>query len=767
MSKQISLGKKLKYPITITKLLKRPGDSFQKEDPVFQYTFTWYQEVGDPFGGDTWQEKQTTIADWGSPADGKILAWKVHEGQTIDKDTTCMEIEETCSHPVQFAGLCAVCGKDMNETSWAAEGTDADRATVNMIHDQTLLAVSVDEASKAETELQRRLLKHRKLSLVVDLDQTIIHACIDPTVGEWQRDPQSPNYDAVKDVKAFQLNDDGPRGLTSGCWYYIKMRPGLRDFLAHVAELYELHVYTMGTRAYAQNIAKIVDPEHRLFGDRIISRDENGSLTAKTLSRLFPVDTKMVVIIDDRADVWPKNRPNLIKVVPYDFFPSIGDINSSFLPKRQDLPKAVPSIKLRVGDKSDDNPKANVAEGAQTTSEAKNGSDEVQPSAENEKVATPADGESRLSALEELVSMGGGDDPTIRRIQAEEQETFLEKQLIERPLLHMQQELDKEDEENTSQSTNGNTDETVKEGAPVPEHPHHRHHLLKDDDRELIYLEKHLQKVHKAFFEEYDRSLAGATGGRVAHLRPGSNKKVSLKDESADLKLVPDIADVMPGLKSKILAGTHIVLSGLVPLGIDVERSEIGLQAISFGAQIQTKISRKVTHVVVSPNRTRTQKVRQALEYPHIKIVSQQWLMDSMSKWQKEDETPHLVSLRTYPQPVFVSNQAQIQIRREDRGLDSNTHSMNSSSDDSLLDTDDEADNELLGNNDEPLDPDGVIPSALSDPTSPIDDLQKFDWGSADAELEEFMASGSDGDESDTSSIASSKSQPPEYSIGD
>jgi RNA polymerase II subunit A-like phosphatase len=644
MGKQINLGKKLKYPITITKLLKQPGEAFQKQDPIFQYTFTWFQEVGDPFG-ETWQEKQTTIADWDSPADGKLLDWRIHEGMVIDKDTVCMEIEESCSHSVQFAGLCAICGKDMNETSWANEGTDADRANINMIHDQVLLAVSKEEANRAEEQLQRRLLKHRKLSLVVDLDQTIIHACIEPTVGEWQRDPNSPNYEAVKDVKAFQLNDDGPKGLTSGCWYYIKMRPGLKEFLAHIAELYELHVYTMGTRAYAQNIAKIVDPEHKLFGDRIISRDENGSLTAKTLSRLFPVDTKMVVIIDDRADVWPKNRPNLIKVVPYDFFVGIGDINSSFLPKRQEIPKA-PSIKLRLPEKAAEKAKDSASAGTitpfgyQMLSDAEIDSSGEKPEAD----AGSADSETRISALEELVSMGGGDDPTIRKIQAEEQEEFLEKQIKERPLLHMQQELEKEDGDTSTQSSsNGDSDEALKNGDGENEHHHQRHHLLKDDDRELVYLEEHLKRLHKAFYDEYDQSLAGALGGRVAHLRPGSNKKLSMKEESADLKIVPDIGEVMPRLKAKTLVGTVIVLSGLVPLGVDVMRSEIVQQALSFGAHIQTKITRKVTHVVVSANRTRTQKVRQAAKYPHIKIVNQQWLMNCMSKWEREDETPCLV----------------------------------------------------------------------------------------------------------------------------
>jgi RNA polymerase II subunit A C-terminal domain phosphatase len=52
----------------------------------------------------------------------------------------------------------------------------------------------------------------------------------------------------------------------------------------------------------------------------------------KSLRRLFPASTKMVVIIDDRANVWPSNRQSFLKVRPYDLFKGIEDINSSFLP---------------------------------------------------------------------------------------------------------------------------------------------------------------------------------------------------------------------------------------------------------------------------------------------------------------------------------------------------------------------------------------------------------------------------------------------------
>jgi RNA polymerase II subunit A C-terminal domain phosphatase len=98
-----------------------------------------------------------------------------------------------------------------------------------------------------------------------------------------------------------------------------------------------MHVYTMGTRAYAEEVCAAIDPDRKIFGGRILSRDESGSkmlyffyltfakkyistgLTQKNLQRLFPCDTSMVVIINDRADVWEWS-PNLIKVIPCQYY---------------------------------------------------------------------------------------------------------------------------------------------------------------------------------------------------------------------------------------------------------------------------------------------------------------------------------------------------------------------------------------------------------------------------------------------------------------
>ncbi|CZS97990.1 related to phosphoserine phosphatase fcp1 [Rhynchosporium agropyri] len=742
MGKLLSFGAKLKYPITIVKILKQPGDSITKLEPILQYKWSWTLIVGDPNDPKgQWPEEQIAIGDWESPVEGTLKSWKVKEGMVIDKDMRFVDVEETCPHSIQFQGLCGICGKDMTEMNWTSTSDDTERAKINMIHDQTSLKVSQDEASKAEGELQKRLLAHRKLSLVVDLDQTIIHACIEPTVGEWQRDKTSPNYEAVKDVRSFQLNDDGPRGLASGCWYYIKMRPGLKEFLAKVSEMYELHVYTMGTRAYAINIAKIVDPDKKLFGDRIISRDENGNVTAKSLARLFPVDTKMVVIIDDRADVWPSNRPNLIKVVPYDFFLGIGDINSSFLPKREEMPAMPPPLKKKAskGELKDSESK----EDANGPENQKPEIEEVKSTETDKLETTNSEEGSKISALEELVRMGSGDDQALRLEQAAEQEKFLEKQLTDRPLLHMQEKLDKEDNEApVDEAANGS----------ATQEPQHRHNLLVDNDVELKYLEQHLTQIHKAFYDEYEGRVINASGGRVAQLKPGLNKKMSIN--GADRKVVPDIGNVMPRLKAKTLAGCTIVMSGLVPLQADIMRTEIGLQAASFGADIQSKVNRKVTHLVASTSRTRTHKVRQAAKYPNIKIVNQLWLLNSMSKWQKEDETPYLVT-------IHEADRARGDAFNSD--APSSINESDGTSDDSASEDEDRDSLPASSQDETAVDEDGVMPDDMEGGISPIDNLKGFDWGGADHELDEFMASDSEanesGNESDVSKVSTSSGQ--------
>ncbi|KAG2196900.1 hypothetical protein INT47_005124 [Mucor saturninus] len=209
---------------------------------------------------------------------------------------------EACTHQVQYNGLCAVCGTLLESSDDRGGGGFLGNSHINMGYDTLGLTVSREEAERLEAENARRLLKCRKLSLILDLDQTIVHASWDQRVGELVK---GENTD---DIREFQLPDNTT--------YYIKLRPGLDEFLNEVEKLYELHIYTMGTRDYAEAVAKEIDPKGTIFKERILSRDESGSVTQKKLQRLFPCDTSMVVVLDDRSDVWSFS-PNLIRIKPF------------------------------------------------------------------------------------------------------------------------------------------------------------------------------------------------------------------------------------------------------------------------------------------------------------------------------------------------------------------------------------------------------------------------------------------------------------------
>jgi RNA polymerase II subunit A C-terminal domain phosphatase len=658
----LRLPSSLHYPIKITKIEKRVGEYVNLDDHIFVYSYKTKRKEGSRYDEEEhWVEREYTT-HFSSTLEGTIKSWRVWDGDVISNSRDICEIEEDCAHEVQFNGLCTNCGKDLTRELPDA-ASDMDRAPIRMAHDTPHLTISQDEAARIDQESKQRLLAGRKLSLVVDLDQTIIHAAVDPTIGEWQKDPHNPNYDAVKDVRAFQLLDDGP-GMR-GCWYYIKMRPGLTEFLDNISQLYELHIYTMGTRQYAQQISNIVDPDHTFFGDRILSRDESGSMVAKNLERLFPIDTKMVVIIDDRGDVW-KWSANLVRVIPFDFFVGIGDINSSFLPKKTEIAVTPKQEKKTTPQRvSDDDGDGEVA--ADGTSTLQNGT----------------------SALENLLAMSGSNDAAAREEQTKSQEETIHTQLEEKPLQKMQRQQDEKDaaesgseaaspsettitsnnpdssphtngtstaatsvpssttsqsqklDTQTTDSDSDSSDNDSSSGTPKK----NRHSILKNDDEELIHLERSLTAVHTAFFKEWDRKRIANKGGRVAAL--SGQRKASIPSESAEnddgpanLSLVPDVKRVMPAMKMRVLGGVVIVFSGVLPLGTDIQSADISIWAKTFGAEVREEVGAGVTHVVAA--RSGTAKVKRAVKRG-IKVVSTGWLFESLQKWRKVSEGPFLL----------------------------------------------------------------------------------------------------------------------------
>ena len=216
---------------------------------------------------------------------------------------------EQCKHTTIMRNMCAECGADLQQQN---SSSSTSSASIAIVHNIPELKVSSSFAQNLGREDEKRLLRGRKLVLLVDLDQTLIHTT----------DKNIAKNAKKSDIIDFQLTPTGP-------WYHCKIRPGTPEFLERISQHFELHIVTFGSRRYAHKIAGFLDPDGKYFSHRILSRDECFDSRSKTanLASLFPCGDQMVCIIDDREDVW-NSASNLVQVKPYTFFKNTGDINA-------------------------------------------------------------------------------------------------------------------------------------------------------------------------------------------------------------------------------------------------------------------------------------------------------------------------------------------------------------------------------------------------------------------------------------------------------
>ncbi|VDM59837.1 unnamed protein product [Angiostrongylus costaricensis] len=241
---------------------------------------------------------------------------------------------EPCQHAIVI--------KDIKDGR-AGQRREDSTANVSMIHHVPELIVSDDLAKQIGSADLKNILASRKLVLLVDLDQTIIHTTnrpfkVDPNVSDRALLETRIKYHG--DIYTYKM---------FGTEYHTKLRPYTHEFLEHMTGLFEMHIITYGQRQYAHKIAEIIDPKKTLFAQRIMSRDELFSAQHKTrnLKALFPCGDQLIVIIDDRADVWQFSEA-LIQVKPYRFFKEVGDINAPVGGKKDGIPP------VDIGNRKDD-----------------------------------------------------------------------------------------------------------------------------------------------------------------------------------------------------------------------------------------------------------------------------------------------------------------------------------------------------------------------------------------------------------------------------
>lgn len=221
----------------------------------------------------------------------------------IDMEENCVVIQK-CRHEIVFRSLCSSCGASVPKAQ-----------TYLSIH--TDIAFSEEITKKEEENIVKRYIDKEKLILLLDIDNTILHAS--------NFDLTREEYESLKAIYSWQMTIISIPIIGNPKLHqriFIKFRPMLKELFEAIKDKYEIYIYTQGTKDYAEEIIKYLNEVleyNYLSNQRLVARTgltwEN-----KSIKKIFPTTEDMVVILDDRMDVWSQNPQNLINLVPYYFF---------------------------------------------------------------------------------------------------------------------------------------------------------------------------------------------------------------------------------------------------------------------------------------------------------------------------------------------------------------------------------------------------------------------------------------------------------------
>ena len=135
--------------------------------------------------------------------------------------------------------------------------------------------------------------KINKKSLVLDLDETLLHSQI-----------QKPSSESDYKLK---LNKESGE-------IYINFRPGVKDFIRKMNKFYELIIFTASKPEYANPIINLIDERklcsHKLFRDHCSLFNKQ---LIKDLTKLGR-DLKDIIIVDNTPSVFSLNKENGIPI---------------------------------------------------------------------------------------------------------------------------------------------------------------------------------------------------------------------------------------------------------------------------------------------------------------------------------------------------------------------------------------------------------------------------------------------------------------------
>jgi len=137
-----------------------------------------------------------------------------------------------------------------------------------------------------------------RVTLVLDLDETLVHSTIEPPPPG--APPPEHSFSVVLESVTYNV--------------FVRVRPFLDQFLADVAQHFEVVVFTASQEAYAGRLLDMLDPngcvQHRLYRDACVHVEGNFVKDLSMLGR----DLRKTIIVDNSPQAFGYHLDNGIPI---------------------------------------------------------------------------------------------------------------------------------------------------------------------------------------------------------------------------------------------------------------------------------------------------------------------------------------------------------------------------------------------------------------------------------------------------------------------
>eukprot|EP00945_MAST-04E_sp_MAST-4E-sp1_P005696 g5696.t1 len=190
--------------------------------------------------------------------------------------------------------------------------------------------------------------KNRRLRVVLDIDETLIHAEVGRDIGRNGMSGETKT-DKVNGIEVSIKTSDGTVHQV-----VVRKRPGVDGFLKKLAMEHDVYAFTASEEYYARPILKMLDPEKKIFKGCYFRTDctqIKGKTFVKDLGKVEAPDMARTVLVDNNPMSFLCQPRNGIPILSW--YGSAGDtalnILDNFLRRLQPLEDVRPFLNKTFG----------------------------------------------------------------------------------------------------------------------------------------------------------------------------------------------------------------------------------------------------------------------------------------------------------------------------------------------------------------------------------------------------------------------------------